>query len=97
MKFSLIGLLTFTSFAAWLLALSQMSRHQLGLFVPLSFLFLIAAMFVVAMVTPKDSEGNLDYENSTLLKTLEPTLKLALLTVVLAIIGVIVKVFYSGF
>lgn len=94
MKFSLISLLTLTSFVAWLLAVFQMSPYHRSLFVPLSFLSLIGAMFVVALVTPRDSEGSLDYENSTLLQALEPTLKLALLTVALAVIGLLMAVCY---
>ena len=95
MKFSLATLLTVTGFVAWCLAASQMQVALRQIFVPTSLLMVIVALFVTAMILPRDSNGKLDYENSYFLDALEPTFKISLAVVAIAFVVILAAICYG--
>ncbi len=97
MKFSLVTLLTITAFIAWVLAVSQMPHDLRRIVIPVSFLLVVVTLFVIAMTMPKDSSGQLDYENSTLANSMEPMFKMVFGTIVLTIIALVVALFLAVF
>ena len=70
-------------------------------FVAVSFIVVLVLMFLIAMTSPTDKDGNLQYEKHFLFQVLEPTFKLSaglsiVTLVILVVLGLIAVVFCIG-
>ena len=98
MRFSLNTLISVTTLAAWFFGLVQVPRGYRGAFIASTILLIVLTLFAIAMTARRDEKtGMLDYEKCTLLNALEPTLKISLVLVGIAILTIVAFGIYGNY
>ena len=88
MRISLLTLLTWFSFAAWVMGISQVPQEYRSMAVMATFMVLFVTVGIIAFASPTRN-GQLDVDSNPIFRILESAVSLALILLAVCAIGVL--------